>query len=319
MHDTLPLLNNGKFPRIYRGKVETLQINLGYLCNQACLHCHVNAGPTRKEQMTLDTIEEIVQLIDNVKPKMVDLTGGAPELNVHFKYLVTEITKRRISIIDRCNLTILSEPGQEDLTQFLSKHKVIVTASLPCYSEENVNSQRGDGVFERSIDGLRQLNGAGYGKGNPDLQLHLVYNPIGASLPPPQKTLEKEYKQHLSENYDVSFDSLLTITNMPIKRFGSTLISRGEFESYLQLLESSYQEKNLESVMCKTLLSIDWEGYVYDCDFNQMLGLPFGDAEKKIHVRDLKMGELDGNPIAVRDHCFGCTAGNGSSCSGAMQ
>jgi radical SAM/Cys-rich protein len=319
MHDTLPLLNNDKFPRIHRGKVETLQINLGYLCNQACLHCHVNAGPTRKEQMTLDTIEEIVQLIDNVKPKMVDLTGGAPELNVHFKYLVTQITKRRISIIDRCNLTILSEPGQEDLTQFLSNHKVIVTASLPCYSEENVNSQRGDGVFERSIDGLRQLNGAGYGKGNPDLQLHLVYNPIGASLPPPQKTLEKEYKQHLSENYEVSFDSLLTITNMPIKRFGSTLISRGEFGSYLQLLESSYQEKNLESVMCKTLLSIDWEGYVYDCDFNQMLGLPFGDKEKKIHVRDLKMGELDGNPIAVRDHCFGCTAGNGSSCSGAMQ
>ena len=319
MHDTLPLLNNGKFPRIHRGKVETLQINLGYLCNQACLHCHVNAGPTRKEQMTLDTIEEIVQLIDDVKPKMVDLTGGAPELNVHFKYLVTEITKRRISIIDRCNLTILSEPGQEDLTQFLSKHRVIVTASLPCYSEENVDSQRGDGVFERSIDGLRQLNGAGYGKGNPDLQLHLVYNPIGASLPPPQKTLEKEYKQHLSENYDVSFDSLLTITNMPIKRFGSTLISRGEFESYLQLLESSYQEKNLESVMCKTLLSIDWEGYVYDCDFNQMLGLPFGDTEKKTHVRDLKMAEIEGNPIAVRDHCFGCTAGNGSSCSGAMQ
>ena len=319
MHDTLPLLNNDKFPRIHRGKVETLQINLGYLCNQACLHCHVNAGPTRKEQMTLDTIEEIVQLIDNVKPKMVDLTGGAPELNVHFKYLVTEITKRRISIIDRCNLTILSEPGQEDLTQFLSKHKVIVTASLPCYSEENVNSQRGDGVFDRSVDGLRQLNGAGYGKGNPDLQLHLVYNPIGASLPPPQKTLEKEYKQHLSENYDVSFDSLLTITNMPIKRFGSTLISRGEFGSYLQLLESSYQEKNLESVMCKTLLSIDWEGYVYDCDFNQMLGLPFGDTEKKTHVRDLKMAEIEGNPIAVRDHCFGCTAGNGSSCSGAMQ
>jgi radical SAM/Cys-rich protein len=319
MHDTLPLLNNDKFPRIHRGKVETLQINLGYLCNQACLHCHVNAGPTRKEQMTLDTIEEIVQLIDNVKPKMVDLTGGAPELNVHFKYLVTEITKRRISIIDRCNLTILSEPGQEDLTQFLSKHKVIVTASLPCYSEENVNSQRGDGVFDKSIDGLRQLNGAGYGKGNPDLQLHLVYNPIGASLPPPQKTLEKEYKQHLSENYSVSFDSLLTITNMPIKRFGSTLISRGEFGSYLQLLESSYQEKNLESVMCKTLLSIDWEGYVYDCDFNQMLGLPFGDTEKKTHVRDLKMAEIEGNPIAVRDHCFGCTAGNGSSCSGAMQ
>jgi radical SAM/Cys-rich protein len=319
MHDTLPLLNNDKFPRIHRGKVETLQINLGYLCNQACLHCHVNAGPTRKEQMTLDTIEEIVQLIDNVKPKMVDLTGGAPELNVHFKYLVTEITKRRISIIDRCNLTILSEPGQENLTQFLSKHKVIVTASLPCYSEENVNSQRGDGVFDRSIDGLRQLNGAGYGKGNPDLQLHLVYNPIGASLPPPQKTLEKEYKQHLSKNYGVSFDSLLTITNMPIKRFGSTLISRGEFESYLQLLESSYQEKNLESVMCKTLLSIDWEGYVYDCDFNQMLGLPFGDTEKKTHVRDLKMAEIEGNPIAVRDHCFGCTAGNGSSCSGAMQ
>jgi len=319
MHDTLPLLNNDKFPRIHRGKVETLQINLGYLCNQACLHCHVNAGPTRKEQMSLDTIEEIVQLIDNVKPKMVDLTGGAPELNVHFKYFVTEITKRRISIIDRCNLTILSEPGQEDLTQFLSKHKVIVTASLPCYSEENVNSQRGDGVFDRSIDGLRQLNGAGYGKGNPDLQLHLVYNPIGASLPPPQKTLEKEYKQHLSENYSVSFDSLLTITNMPIKRFGSTLISRGEFGSYLQLLESSYQEKNLESVMCKTLLSIDWEGYVYDCDFNQMLGLPFGDTEKKTHVRDLKMAEIEGNPIAVRDHCFGCTAGNGSSCSGAMQ
>jgi radical SAM/Cys-rich protein len=319
MHDTLSLLNSRNFPAIKRKQIETVQINLGYRCNQACLHCHVNAGPNRTEQMTRNTIGEVIQFIDTVKPNTVDLTGGAPELNIHFRELVSEIRDREISVIDRCNLTILSEPGHEDLPDFLSRHEVIVTASLPCYSEENVNSQRGDGVFERSIQGLRRLNEVGYGRGNPRLQLHLVYNPLGATLPPPQDTLEKEYKEHLANNYDVHFDALMTITNMPIKRFGSTLVSRGEFEPYLQLLQDNYTEENIESVMCKTLISIDWEGYLFDCDFKQMLGLPLGDATKKVHMRDLNMDNILGKSIAVRDHCFGCTAGQGSSCSGALQ
>ena len=319
MHDTLSLLNSRNFPAIKRKQIETVQINLGYRCNQACLHCHVNAGPNRTEQMTRNTIGEVIQFIDTVKPNTVDLTGGAPELNIHFRELVSEIRDREISVIDRCNLTILSEPGHEDLPDFLSRHEVIVTASLPCYSEENVNSQRGDGVFERSIQGLRRLNEVGYGRGNPRLQLHLVYNPLGATLPPPQDTLEKEYKEHLANNYDVHFDALMTITNMPIKRFGSTLVSRGEFEPYLQLLQDNYTAENIESVMCKTLISIDWEGYLFDCDFNQMLGLPLGDATKKVHMRDLNMDNILGKSIAVRDHCFGCTAGQGSSCSGELQ
>ena len=319
MHDTLSLLNSRNFPAIKRKQIETVQINLGYRCNQACLHCHVNAGPNRTEQMTRNTIGEVIQFIDTVKPNTVDLTGGAPELNIHFRELVSEIRDREVSVIDRCNLTILSEPGHEDLPDFLSRHEVIDTASLPCYSEENVNSQRGDGVFERSIQGLRRLNEVGYGRGNPRLQLHLVYNPLGATLPPPQDTLEKEYKEHLANNYDVHFDALMTITNMPIKRFGSTLVSRGEFEPYLQLLQDNYTEENIESVMCKTLISIDWEGYLFDCDFNQMLGLPLGDATKKVHMRDLNMDNILGKSIAVRDHCFGCTAGQGSSCSGALQ
>ncbi|MDA0236997.1 MAG: arsenosugar biosynthesis radical SAM protein ArsS, partial [Proteobacteria bacterium] len=228
MHDTLSLLKSRNFPALKRKQIETVQVNLGYRCNQACLHCHVNAGPNRTEQMTRDTIGEVIQFIDAVKPNVVDLTGGAPELNTHFRELVSEMRGREISVIDRCNLTILSEPGHEDLPDFLSDHKVIIAASLPCYSEENVNSQRGDGVFDRSIRGLRRLNKVGYGEGNPKLQLHLVYNPLGATLPPPQETLEAEYKEHLANNYDVHFDALMTITNMPIKRFGSTLVSRGQ-------------------------------------------------------------------------------------------
>ena len=319
MHDTLSRLNSRNFPALTRKQIETVQINLGYRCNQACLHCHVNAGPNRTEQMSRDTIEEVIQFIDIVKPNIVDLTGGAPELNIHFRELVSEIRERNVSVIDRCNLTILSEPGHEDLPDFLSEHEIIVTASLPCYSEENVNSQRGDGVFERSIQGLRLLNEVGYGEGNPKLQLHLVYNPLGATLPPAQEMLEVEYKEHLSKHYDVHFDALMTITNMPIKRFGSTLVSRGEFETYLQLLQDNYSEHNVESVMCKTLISVDWEGYLFDCDFNQMLGIPLGDATKKIHIRNLNTDHIQGKSIAVRDHCFGCTAGQGSSCSGALQ
>lgn len=319
MHDTLSLLNARKFPAISRDDIKTVQINLGYRCNQACLHCHVNASPDRKEQMSLRTIRQVIELIDKVKPSVVDLTGGAPELNPNFRELVSEIRARSISIIDRCNLTILFEPEQDDLHKFLSDNNVIVTASLPCYSETNVNSQRGDGVFKKSIDGLRLLNEVGYGHGDPNLQLHLVYNPLGASLPPPQEALELEYKEHLSKEYDVHFDALLTITNMPIKRFGSTLVSRGEFENYMQLLQDNYSEENVNSVMCKTLISIDWEGYLFDCDFNQMLDLPLGDAKQKVHVRDFDTGHINGKSIAVRDHCFGCTAGRGSSCSGALQ
>ena len=319
MHDTLSLLNNREFPPINREEVKTVQINLGYRCNQACFHCHVNASPDRKEQMSIDTIRQVIQFIDKVKPAVVDLTGGAPELNPHFRELVSEIRDRGIAVIDRCNLTILFEHGQEDLHKFLAQHQVIVTASLPCYTEDNVNSQRGDGVFKKSINGLRLLNEVGYGHSNPDLQLHLVYNPLGAFLPPPQEALEIEYKEHLAKNYGVQFDVLLTITNMPIKRFGSTLVSRGEFENYMQLLKDNYSEENLNSVMCKTLISIDWEGYLFDCDFNQMLGLPFGNLRRKTHIRDLNTNQIEGKSIAVRDHCFGCTAGRGSSCSGALQ
>ena len=319
MHDTLSLLNTQQFPAISREKIETVQINLGYRCNQACLHCHVNASPDRKEQMSRHTIRQVIEFIDRVKPTVVDLTGGAPELNPHFREIVSEIRDRRISIIDRCNLTILFEPKQEDLHSFLSHHQVTITASLPCYSESNVNSQRGDGVFKKSIDGLRLLNDVGYGHGDPNLQLHLVYNPLGASLPPPQEALEIEYKEHLAKNYGVKFDTLLTITNMPIKRFGSTLVSRGEFKKYMQLLKDNYSEENVSSVMCKSLVSIDWEGYLFDCDFNQMLGLPLGDSTQKTHIQDLNTDRIHGKSIAVRDHCFGCTAGRGSSCSGALQ
>lgn len=315
MHPTLPKLTETDFPTIKRKKLEILQVNLGYLCNQSCLHCHVNAGPTRKELMDKSTIDQLFDFIDQQGIKTLDLTGGAPEMNPHFLYTVMEARKRGLSVIDRCNLTILEEPGYEQLYKFLADNKVQIIASLPCYLSDNVDAQRGDGVFDKSLSALKKLNTLGYGT---ELDLSLVYNPQGAQLPPKQSSLELEYKEHLFEHFGIVFTRLLTITNMPIKRFGSTLISKGQFDEYMEILKTAYQAVNLEQLMCKSLLSVDWQGYVYDCDFNQMLGLPAGIATKKKHISDCLSFDFEQQPIIIADHCYGCTAGSGSSCGGAL-
>lgn len=318
MIETLPLLENTDFPAINRDELKIVQINLGYLCNQQCQHCHVNAGPKRTEIMDRKTIDELLEFTSRSRLRVMDLTGGAPELNPHFRYLVQQARAEGVHVIDRCNLTVLSEPGQEDLADFLSEHNVEVVASLPCYSEENVNKQRGKGVFGRSIDGIRRLNELGYGKPGSGLILNLVYNPVGAHLPPPQDSLERDYKAKLKQDFDLEFNTLLTITNMPIQRFGSTLVSKGEFESYMSLLRGAYKDENLNSVMCKSLISVDWQGFVYDCDFNQMLKLPAILSERpRTHISEIG-NSIVGKPIVVLDHCYGCTAGQGSSCGGAL-
>lgn len=319
MHATLPLLQNTDFPSITRNNLETLQVNLGYLCNQSCLHCHVNAGPKRKEIMGIKNIQEIIKFLSSNKIKKLDLTGGAPELNPHFRYLVKTATDMGVHVIDRCNLTVLHEPGQEDTADFLAQHKVEVVASLPCYLEENVDGQRGNGVFQTSIAAIKLLNISGYGLDNSGLELNLMYNPIGPNLPPSQVQLEQDYKRELKQRYNIIFNNLYTLTNMPIQRFGSTLISKGQFNEYMTTLRQAYQEENLNTVMCKSLISVDWQGYVYDCDFNQMLDMPlkFSDNNKS-HLSDLSKQNLNGAEILIADHCYGCTAGQGSSCGGAL-
>jgi radical SAM/Cys-rich protein len=317
MHATFPLLQETGFPRIVRKRLEVLQVNVGYRCNQQCLHCHVNASPRRKEMMEPEIVREVIDFLRRAKPKTLDITGGAPELNPHFKNLVESARALGVQVIDRCNLTILEEPDHEDLASFLAAHKVEITASLPCYLEDNVDRQRGAGVFETSIAALRRLNRLGYGE-DPELALHLVFNPQGPTLPPPQAALEQTYKRELKARYGIVFNRLYTLANMPIQRFGSTLISKGEFNAYLSLLKQAHRDENLDRVMCRNLISVDWEGYVYDCDFNQMLGLPLGGEKTRIRLGDLSGGDLDGAFIAVADHCYGCTAGAGSSCGGAL-
>ncbi len=318
MHDLRPYLEDSTFPKLSRSKLEVIQLNLGYLCNLSCLHCHVNAGPKRTELMSKETIDQVLELAKKSAVKTLDLTGGAPEMNPHFKYLVEKATELNITVIDRCNLVILEEEGYEDLAEFLAKHKVTVVASLPCYLEENVDKQRGDGVFKKSLAALKHLNDLGYGRQNSDLVLDLVFNPQGPTLPPAQQSLEHSYKVHLQQHYDIVFNHLYTITNMPIKRFGSTLISKGNFDEYMQLLVDNYNPDILDQVMCLNTISIDWQGYVYDCDFNQMLELSLADHPSKVHIRDLIMEQLNGEHIATRQHCYGCTAGQGSSCGGAL-
>ncbi|MCW9058126.1 MAG: arsenosugar biosynthesis radical SAM protein ArsS [Gammaproteobacteria bacterium] len=319
MHATLPLLKDTDFPSLRRGALETLQVNLGYTCNQSCLHCHVNAGPNRREQMSREGVEQVLELLRRNRIPQLDLTGGAPELNPHFRFLVEAARGLGVRVIDRCNLTILEEPGQEDLADFLAGEGVAIVASLPCYREENVDAQRGDQVFARSIRALRRLNELGYGQGNPDLPLSLVFNPQGPQLPPPQQALEQDYKRQLREDHGIHFDQLLTLANMPIQRFGSTLVSRGQFETYMDTLRQAHRMENLATVMCRSLLSIDWQGYVYDCDFNQMLHMPLQWRDHaRTHIRDLVGQDLAGNPVMVADHCYGCTAGQGSSCGGAL-
>ena len=316
MHATLPLLRQYRFPAIARSRLETLQVNLGYKCNQSCLHCHVNAGPTRTEMMARETITDVLAFLEVSKVKTLDITGGAPELHPHFRELVKRARDLGVRVIDRCNLTVLLEPGQEDLADFLSRNEVEITASLPCYTEELVDRQRGKGVYEKSIRAIRALNALGYGD---RLALNLVYNPQGPSLPPAQEKLEADYKRILGETFGVRFNRLLTLANMPIQRFGSTLISKGQFNQYMTLLHEAHRDENLGAVMCRTLISVDWQGDVYDCDFNQMLDLPLAlQGKKRLKLSQLIGRDLEGNPIAVRDHCYGCTAGQGSSCSGAL-
>ena len=319
MRATLPLLRDTDFPAIKRTCLKTVQVNVGYRCNQSCLHCHVNAGPKRKEEMNRETVDLLLEYLRQSKAETLDITGGAPELNTNFRYLVTEARNLNVHVMDRCNLTILNEPGQEDTAEFLAEHQVEIIASLPCYLKENVEGQRGKGVFANSISGIRKLNSIGYAQENSGLILNLVYNPTGPYLPPSQQSLVLDYKRELSK-YGVTFNHLFTLTNMPIARFGSTLISKNQFNEYMTLLKDAHQDSNLKNVMCRDLISIDWQGYVYDCDFNQMLGIPmFVKNKSRPHLRDLMGSDLEGNTIAVADHCYGCTAGQGSSCGGALE
>ncbi|RLU02450.1 MAG: radical SAM/Cys-rich domain protein [Ketobacter sp.] len=321
MIDTKPLLyrSSTDFPPVQRSRLEILQINLGYRCNLSCTHCHVNAGPKRTEEMSWHTVQQVLEVIQRRQPQVLDLTGGAPELNAHFRWLVEQARGLGVEVIDRCNLTILQEPGQETLAAFLAEQGVRVVASLPCYSQKNVDDQRGKGVFERSIEGLQSLNALGYGKPGSGLILDLVYNPGGAFLPPSQQALEQEYKRRLFEDFAIEFNNLLTLANMPISRFGSMLVSKGQFDDYMQLLRSSFNQGNLEGLMCRSTISVDWQGNLYDCDFNQMLELPLHQHGQPRHLNDLLKEDMEGNPVLVADHCFGCTAGQGSSCGGALE
>lgn len=316
MRDTLSLISRGNFPALHRRSVQTVQANLGYRCNQTCQHCHVNAGPNRLESMEADTVNLLLKFVRLSGARTLDLTGGAPELNPLFRQIVSQARSMGCAVIDRCNLTILEQPGQEDLAEFLAGHAVRIVASLPCYLEENVDRQRGRGVFEASLSGLQRLNALGYGD---RLELDLVFNPQGPSLPPAQQALESDYRRMLGERYGVRFTRLLTLANMPIQRFGSMLATQGQFESYMRLLRHAHNPANLEGVMCRDLISIDWQGYAYDCDFNQMLGLSLRhQGRDRWHLRDLMAETIAGDAIVVRDHCYGCTAGQGSSCGGAL-
>ena len=315
MRDTRPLLLHSDFPPVHRASLETLQVNLGYLCNLSCVHCHVNAGPHRTEQMDRETIDGLLALLDRASIQTLDLTGGAPELNPHFRYLVSEARALGVHVIDRCNLTVLLEPGQEDLAEFLAEQHVEICASLPCYVQENVEAQRGKGVYDASIEALQQLNALGYGA---EQILNLAYNPVGPVLPPPQEALEAEYRRELKDRFGIRFNHLMTITNMPISRFGSVLLAQGQYTEYMHLLRENFSQSNMETLMCRRLISVDWQGFLYDCDFNQMLDLPLLASDRRRHIRDLLSTLTLDEPIITGEHCYGCAAGQGSSCGGAL-
>ena len=319
MHDTLPLLKKTPFPALRRTQLDTLQVNLGYKCNQSCLHCHVNAGPNRTEMMDAETLALIPQVLAARGLRTLDLTGGAPELHEGFRELVRVARAQGVRVIDRCNLTVLFEPGQEGLAEFLAAQGVDIVASMPCYSAANVDKQRGEGVFDLSIAALQKLNQLGYGQSGFSLSLNLVYNPQGPSLPPGQQALQADYKRELLAHFGIVFNELFALTNMPIQRFGSTLVSKGTFETYMDLLKGSFQPQNLAGVMCRSTVSVDWQGWLSDCDFNQQLGLPLGTSGLQRHLRDLLSTGIDDQPIRVAGHCYGCTAGQGSSCGGALE
>jgi radical SAM/Cys-rich protein len=312
------LLAHGVGP-LLREPATTLQINVGKLCNQACQHCHVDAGPKRTESMCEDVAERLLQVL-SASPTIatVDITGGAPELNPNFRRLVTRSRELGRHVIDRCNLTILFEPGMERLGDFLAENQVEIIASLPCYTETNVDTQRGRGAFDKSIRALRRLNGLGYGMPGSALKLNLVYNPLGANLPPDQSRLEADYKRHLREEFSIEFHRLFTLTNMPIKRFAELLQRRGKQADYLALLVEHFNPATVSGLMCRSLVSVGWDGTLYDCDFNQMLEIGIGGGRLTVWQLD-NFSQLAGRHIATATHCFGCTAGAGSSCGGALQ
>jgi len=304
-------------PPLRAGDIQVLQINLGKLCNQTCRHCHVDAGPDRREIMSQDTMEQCLEALDSSEIHTVDITGGAPEMNPRFEWFVQEVRSRDRHVIDRCNLTILLAPGFTHLPEFLAEHQVEVVASLPCYMEENCDRQRGDGVFRQSIEALQRLNELGYGQPDQPLTLSLVYNPVGPSLPPDQPKLEAAYREQLKSRFGIEFNRLYTITNMPISRFLDDLLQAGHYEAYLEKLIEAFNPHAVGDVMCRTTLSVDWQGNLYDCDFNQMLELPVSSGVPR-HIRDFELAALKDRPIKTGRHCYGCTAGAGSSCSGSL-
>ena len=299
-----------------RARPEILQVNVGKLCNLTCMHCHVNAGPKRKEIMTRETIDRLIDWLAKTDIPTVDITGGAPEMIPNFRYFIERVRALRPAgtIIDRCNLTILLEPDYEGLAEFLASKKVEIVASMPCYSPENVDAQRGEGVFEASVKTLQLLNSLGYGV---DLPLHLVYNPVGATLPAPQAELEADYKRELFEHFGIVFHKLYTITNLPIARFASYLRHHGQLDDYMQLLIENFNPATLDGLMCRHTISVGWRGEVYDCDFNQQLNLQWKNGGP-IFLWDVDPARVDHREIMTDDHCFGCTAGAGSSCGGAL-
>ncbi|XZE56924.1 arsenosugar biosynthesis radical SAM (seleno)protein ArsS [Planctomycetaceae bacterium SH139] len=304
-------------PELRAGRLEVLQINVGKVCNQTCTHCHVDAGPDRRESITREIAEQVIRVIDENDIATLDITGGAPEMNPHFRWLVEQARALGRRVIDRCNLTILTAQGYRDLPRFLADHQVEIVASLPCYLEDNCDSQRGSGVFQRSIEALRELNALGYGADDSGLVLNLVYNPIGAKLPPAQSELEVDYRRELNERYGIVFTALHTITNLPISRFLDDLLREAQFDAYMRTLVEAFNPLTLSDVMCRSMISVDWEGRLFDCDFNQMLNIEL-DSRAPQHINDFNLNDLHARRIATGRHCFGCTAGAGSSCQGAL-
>jgi radical SAM/Cys-rich protein len=302
-----------------RRPVDTLQVNLGRYCNLACIHCHVESGPSRTEMMSRETVDAVLRFLAATNIPTLDITGGAPELHRDFDYLVESARGLGRHVMDRCNLTVIFEPGKDYLPEFFKRHQVELICSLPCYSQENVDKQRGKGTFDLSIQALRRLNELGYGQADSNLVLNLVYNPVGPHLPPPQAILEQDYKRILGEQFGIVFHQLYCLTNMPITRYATHLKLRGEYDDYTEMLERSFNTATLDQVMCRNLISIGWDGSIYDCDFNQMLDLRFRDrAGKALNIASLALDQILDRPIMIGDHCYACTAGCGSSCGGAL-
>lgn len=311
------LKSNNLFP-LTANTIETLQVNVGYMCNQVCSHCHVDAGPDRKEIMTKETMDLILTAVDNSNVKVVDLTGGAPEMNPDFRYFVEELAKRVDKIIVRCNLTIIvANKKYNDLPEFFKNNKVEVVSSLPYFSEKKTDAQRGDGVFDQSIKALKMLNAVGFGMPGSDLTLNLVYNPSGAFLPPAQEALEQQFKKKLKQGWDIEFNTLFAITNIPISRYLEYLIDSGNYTEYMEKLVNQYNPVAAENVMCRSTVSVSWDGYLYDCDFNQMLDLKISKQHGQ-HISEFNKSSLESRNIIVNQHCYGCTAGSGSSCGGEV-